>query len=49
MKNNGIILCDDYDLSFAPGVKKAVDEFVLENNFDCQIICNKRFAKIQIK
>ena len=49
VKNNGIILCDDYDLSFAQGVKKAVDEFVLENNFDCQIICNKRFAKIQIK
>ena len=49
VKNNGIILCDDYDLSFAPGVKKAVDEFVQENNFDCQIICNKRFAKIQIK
>ena len=47
VKNNGIILCDDYDLSFAPGVKKAVDEFVLENNFDCQIICNNRFAKIQ--
>ena len=46
VKNNGIILCDDYDLSFAPGVKKAVDEFVLENNFDCQIICNNRFAKI---
>ena len=47
VKNNGIILCDDYDLSFAPGVKKAIDEFVLENNFDCQIICNNRFAKIQ--
>ena len=46
VKNNGIILCDDYDLSFAPGVKKAVDEFVLENNFECQIICNKSFAKI---
>ena len=47
VKNNGIILCDDYDLTFAPGVKKAIDEFVLENNFDCQIICNNRFAKIQ--
>ena len=47
VKNNGIILCDDYDLSFAPGVKKAIDEFVLENNFECQIICNNRFAKIQ--
>ena len=47
VKNNGVILCDDYDLTFAPGVKKAIDEFVLENNFDCQIICNNRFAKIQ--
>ena len=47
VKNNGIILCDDYDLSFAPGVKKAIDEYVLENNFDCQIIYNNRFAKIQ--
>ena len=47
VKNNGIILCDDYDLSFAPGVKKAIDEFVLKNSFDCQIICNNRFAKIQ--
>ena len=47
VKNNGIILCDDYDLSFAPGVKISIDEFVLENNFECQIICNNRFAKIQ--
>ena len=47
VKNDGIILCDDYDLTFAPGVKKAIDKFVLENNFDCQIICNNRFAKIQ--
>ena len=27
IKNNGTILCDDYDLSYAPGVKKAIDEF----------------------
>ena len=23
IKNNGTILCDDYDLSYAPGVKKS--------------------------
>ena len=26
IKNDGTILCDDYDLSYAPGVKKAIDE-----------------------
>ena len=45
--NNGIILCDDYDLSYAPGVKKAIDEFTFKNNLKCEIICNNRFAKIQ--
>ena len=44
---NGIVLCDDYDLSSAPGVKKAIDEFVKENKFNCSIICNGRFAKIE--
>jgi len=44
---NGTILCDDYDLSYAPGVKKAIDEFVSTNNFKCSIICNDRFAKIE--
>ena len=34
IQNNGIILCDDYDLTYAPGVKKAIDEYVnkLEKN-----------------
>ena len=45
--NNGTVLCDDYDLSYAPGVKQAIDEFVGENNFNCKIICNNRFAKIE--
>ena len=45
--NNGIILCDDYDLSYAPGVKKAIDEFTFDNKLKCEIICNNRFAKIQ--
>ena len=44
--NGGVILCDDYDLSYAPGVKKAIDEFVALHNFKCSIICNDRFAKI---
>ena len=45
--NNGIILCDDYDLSYAPGVKKAIDEFTFNNKLKCEIIYNNRFAKIQ--
>ena len=47
INNNGTVLCDDYDLSSAPGVKKAIDQFVKENNFNCSIICNGRFAKIE--
>ena len=45
IKNNGTILCDDYDLSYAPGVKKAIDEFVVSNNYKIEILFN-RFAKI---
>ncbi len=42
----GIILCDDYDLSYAPGVKQAIDEFVKKNNFLKKILFD-RFAKIE--
>jgi len=45
--SDGVILCDDYDLSYAPGVKKAIDEFVENNIFKCSIISNGRFAKIE--
>ena len=45
VNNNGTILCDDYDLSYAPGVKKAIDEYVLDNNFNLKIL-NSRFAEI---
>ena len=45
IENNGTILCDDYDLSYAPGVKLAIDEFVKINNFKCEILT--RFAKIE--
>ena len=47
INNNGTILCDDYDLSYAPGVKKAIDEFVASNNFNCEIVSDYRFAKIK--
>ena len=47
VNSSGTILCDDYDLSQAPGVKKAIDEFVNENKFNCEILCNGRFAKIE--
>ena len=49
IENNGTILCDDYNLSYAPGVKKAIDEFVINNNFKCEIIHSYRFAKIEKK
>ncbi len=47
--NNGTILCDDYDLSYAPGVKKAIDDFIKKNSFKCSIISHGRFAKIEKK
>ena len=43
--NKGIILCDDYDLTYAPGVKRAIDEYVLLNNFNLRIL-GSRFAEI---
>ena len=43
--NKGVILCDDYDLTYAPGVKKAIDEYVLLNNFNLRIL-NSRFGEI---
>ena len=45
INQNGIILCDDYNLSYAPGVKKAIDEYVKINNFNLKIL-NSRFAEI---
>jgi predicted O-methyltransferase YrrM len=45
--NNGTILCDDYDLTYAPGVKKAIDEFVIINNLKIELLFNHRFARIE--
>ena len=30
-------------------VKKAIDEYVQDNNLSCEIICEGRFAKIEKK
>ena len=46
LENNGTILCDDYNLSYAPGVKQAIDEFIKDNNYKSDIIF-ERFAKIE--
>ena len=45
IEKGGIILCDDYDLSYAFGVKKAIDEYVLKKKFNLKIL-NSRFAEI---
>ena len=44
---NGTVICDDYNLGSAQGVKKAIDEFVEKNKFKCEIICDGRFARIE--
>ena len=49
VNGNGTTLCDDYNLTYAPGVKKAIDEFVNEYKFNCKILCNNRFASIEKK
>ena len=48
IERNGTILCDDYDLSYAPGVRLAIDEYVKKNDFKIEILFN-RFAKIEKK
>ena len=45
IRNNGIILCDDYNLTYAPGIKQAIDEYVDKNNYNLKIL-NSRFAEI---
>ena len=47
--NNGTILCDDYNLTYAPGVKKAIDEFVEVKNYSFEILHNSRFVRIEKK
>ena len=46
LENNGTILCDDYNLSYAPGIKKAIDEFIENNDVKSEILFD-RFVKIR--
>ena len=48
LNNNGTILCDDYNLSYAPGVKQAIDEFIENNSVRSEILFD-RFMKIEKK
>ena len=48
LENKGTILCDDYNLTYAPGVKKAIDEFIDNNEVKSEILFN-RFVKIEKK
>jgi len=48
LENNGTILCDDYNLSYAPGVKQAIDEFINDNDVKSEILFD-RFVKIEKK
>ena len=48
LHNNGTILCDDYNLSQAPGVKKAIDEFLKNNDVKSEVLFD-RFVKIEKK
>jgi len=45
INNDGTILCDDYNLSYAPGVKKAIDEYVYNKKLNLKILYS-RFAEI---
>ena len=47
IENDGVVLCDDYNLGSALGVKKAIDEYVFSNKYICEIVCDGRFARIQ--
>ena len=47
IKKGGTVLCDDYNLGSAPGVKRAIEEFVNKNQLNVDILCENRFAKIQ--
>ena len=47
IKKGGTVLCDDYNLGSAPGVKEAIDKFVNKNQLNVEILCENRFAKIK--
>jgi hypothetical protein len=48
IKDNCLVVCDDYSLQEATGVKKAIDESVRENSFNFKVVAN-RFACLSKK
>ena len=48
IENNGTILCDDYNLSYASGVKKAIDELAENEKIKMEVLFD-RFVKIEKK
>ena len=48
IKNNCLVVCDDYSLQEATGVRKAIDESVRENSFNFKVVAN-RFACLSKK
>jgi hypothetical protein len=41
LKQNGILIVDDYDSKNFPGVIQAVDQFVIENNLQTEMVTNR--------
>ena len=48
IKNNCLVVCDDYSLHEATGVRKAIDESVRENSWNFKVVAN-RFACLNKK
>ena len=41
IKNNCLVVCDDYTLLETPGVKKAIDEAIIEYSYSLKVVGNK--------
>jgi hypothetical protein len=41
VKNNCLVVCDDYTLFETPGVKKAIDEAIIEYSYNLEVVGNK--------
>ena len=41
IKNNCLVVCDDYTLLETPGVKKAIDESIIEYSYTLKVVGNK--------
>ena len=41
IKNNCLVVCDDYTLLETPGVKKAIDEAIIEYSYSLKVVGSK--------